>query len=76
MMISYFCRHCSAQLGTIEDVSVHSEQLGLHKLTEEERQEMVIYESDGNIHIKAICEDCHEALSRNPELHQYDYLIQ
>jgi hypothetical protein len=75
MVISYYCRHCSAKLGAIENNSFHSEQLGLHKLTDEERQEMVTYGQDGNIYIKAICEDCHEALSRNPDLHQYDYLI-
>lgn len=75
MTVHYFCRHCSAKLGSIENNMIQSQQLGLHKLTEEERQEMITYQPDGDVHIQAICEDCHEALSRNPNLHEYDYLI-
>ncbi len=75
MSIHYSCRHCEAQMGTIEQSSFREEQLGIHTLTNEERQEMVSYGSDGDIHIKAICEDCHEAYAKNPDLHQYDYLI-
>lgn len=74
-MVHYYCRHCSAHIGSLNETSIHSEQLGLHKLTDEERKEMVSYGVDGDLNIKAICEDCHEALARNPDLHQYDYLI-
>lgn len=75
MAIHYHCRHCGTSLGSIEQSSIHSETLGLHKLTQQERQEMVAYDSSGNIQISAICEDCQEALERNPEYHQYDFLI-
>ncbi|MDQ0202129.1 anti-sigma-F factor Fin family protein [Neobacillus ginsengisoli] len=76
MAIHYHCRHCGTKLGSIENASIHSETLGLHKLTEQERQEMVAYDlSAGDINITAICEDCQEALERNPEYHQYDFLI-
>ncbi|MEH7108270.1 anti-sigma-F factor Fin family protein [Bacillus sp. JJ1764] len=75
MAIHYHCRHCGAKLGSIEQSSIYSESLGLHTLTEHERQEMVTYDTSGDIHIKAICEDCQEALERNPDYHQYDYLI-
>ncbi|MEK3888942.1 anti-sigma-F factor Fin family protein [Bacillus sp. FSL K6-3431] len=75
MLIHYQCRHCAAKMGTIEGVSLNIEQLGIHLLTNEERQEMVAYHSNGDIHIQAICEDCHETLLKNPDLHQYDYLI-
>jgi hypothetical protein len=73
--IHYHCRHCGTNLGSIEQSSIHSEALGLHKLTDQERQEMVAYDVSGNIHITAICEDCQEALERNPDYHQYDFLI-
>lgn len=76
MSVHYYCRHCSTRMGTIEETSIHAEQLGIHTLTDEERNDMVSYESDGDIYIKAICEDCHEAFVRNPQLHQYDHLIQ
>ncbi|MGG5254545.1 anti-sigma-F factor Fin family protein [Neobacillus sp. SM06] len=76
MAIHYHCRHCGTKLGSVDKISIHSESLGLHKLTEQERNEMVTYGQDGDIHISSICEDCQEALERNPEYHQMDYLIQ
>ena len=75
MAIKYHCRHCGVQMGTIDNMSMYSEKLGLHKLTDEERLDMVSYDSSGDIHIKAICEDCHESLERNPDYYQNDYLI-
>lgn len=75
MAIHYFCRHCGTNIGSIERSSIYSDQIGLHTLTNEERQEMVSYESNGDIHIHSICEDCQEALDRNPNLHECDYLI-
>ena len=76
MAIHYHCRHCGTNLGSLNQSSIHSETLGLHKLTQQERQEMVTYDASGDIHITAICEDCQEALERNPDYHQYDFLIQ
>ncbi|AGK51835.1 anti-sigma-F factor Fin family protein [Bacillus sp. 1NLA3E] len=75
MAIYYHCRHCGVNIGSIDKVSVHSEELGLHKLSDEERQEMVSYDQQGDIHITSICEDCQEYLQRNPDYHQYDFLI-
>lgn len=76
MAIHYHCRHCGTKLGSIDRFSIHSETLGLHKLTEQERNEMISYGQDGNIYITSICEDCQEALERNPDYHQIDFLIQ
>jgi hypothetical protein len=75
MALHYYCRHCGAKVGTIDQVSIYSEQLGFHHLTEEERLEMISYQPNGDIHVKTICEDCQEALTRNPELHQYEKFI-
>ncbi|UII56012.1 anti-sigma-F factor Fin family protein [Cytobacillus spongiae] len=75
MAIHYHCRHCGVKIGTIDNMSVYTEKLGLHKLTDEERQDMISYDSTGSLQIKAICEDCQESLQRNPDYHQYDYLI-
>ncbi|MFL6554517.1 MAG: anti-sigma-F factor Fin family protein [Bacillus sp. (in: firmicutes)] len=75
MAIHYHCRHCGTKLGSIDKASIHSEALGLHKLNDQERLEMVAYDASGDIHITAICEDCQEALERNPDYHQYDFLI-
>ncbi|TYS13660.1 anti-sigma-F factor Fin family protein [Rossellomorea vietnamensis] len=75
MAIHYHCRHCGYKVGSLNQVSVHSEQVGLHKLSDEDRLDMVSYEQNGDIHIKTICEDCQESLNRNPDYHQSDYLI-
>ncbi|HJV16996.1 MAG TPA: anti-sigma-F factor Fin family protein [Bacillales bacterium] len=76
MTIHYHCHHCGMKIGSIEKTSVHSESLGLHKLTDQERHDMITYDNSGDIFITSICEDCQEAFERNPEYHQYGFLIQ
>lgn len=76
MAIHYHCRHCGTKIGSIEKTPVYSESLGLDKLTEQERMEMVTYDASGDIFITSICEDCQESLERNPDYHQLDFLIQ
>ena len=75
MAIHYHCRHCGMKLGTIEQVSVEADRLGFTKLTDEERQEIITYNENGDLHIKSICEDCQESLQKNPEYYQNDFLI-
>ncbi|MFK4996590.1 anti-sigma-F factor Fin [Bacillus sp. N9] len=74
-MIHYYCRHCMAKMGTLEQASLEDDQLGIQTLTTQEREEMISYDLNGDTHIQAICEDCHDAYTKNPDLHQYDYLI-
>ncbi|MFS0821037.1 anti-sigma-F factor Fin family protein [Bacillus sp. 1P02SD] len=76
MALHYHCRHCGVKVGSIDSLSLHSESLGFHQLTDQERQEMISYQSNGDIHVKTICEDCQEALQRNPDFHQYESFIQ
>jgi hypothetical protein len=75
MTIHYHCRHCGVNVGSLQQASVQSEKLGINKLTEEERLNMVNYQDNGDIHIKTICEDCQESLERNPDYHSLDYII-
>lgn len=75
MALYYYCRHCGYKVGKIDEVAIQTDQLGLSTLTDEERQEMISYDSSGNIQIKSICEDCHESFVKDPTLHQNDYLI-
>ncbi len=75
LAIHYSCRHCGVSLGTVDKQTVQAEQLGFHKLNEEERHEMIQYDNSGNVYVKAICEDCHESLERNPDYYQQDFLI-
>ncbi|PLT30852.1 anti-sigma-F factor Fin family protein [Peribacillus deserti] len=76
MAYHYQCRHCQTAMGTIDEPLLSAEQLGFHALTSEERQEMIRLSETGDYQVQAICEDCQEALERNPDLHQNDYLIQ
>ncbi|GAE36570.1 anti-sigma-F factor Fin family protein [Halalkalibacter akibai] len=75
MAIHYQCRHCKTKLGEI-DQQVESNALGFDQLSSSERTDMVTYASNGDIHVEAICEDCHEALMRNPDLYELDHVIQ
>lgn len=76
MAIHYKCRHCNQSIGMIDDVEVDERQLGFQALTNEERLEMIEYDQNGDILVKAICESCQEALDRNPMFHQLDSFIQ
>ncbi|RHW31808.1 DUF2757 family protein [Neobacillus notoginsengisoli] len=75
MAIRYICRHCGTRIGSIDMLSADSVMMGLNLLSGEDRASMVSYEQNGDIQIKSICEDCQESLEKNPNLHQYDYLI-
>ncbi|MBM6616102.1 anti-sigma-F factor Fin family protein [Bacillus suaedaesalsae] len=76
MSIHYNCRHCGVNIGSIDRMSVHSEELGFHQLSDEERLDMINYQENGEIHVKSICEDCQEALDRNPHYHENQTFIQ
>ncbi|NSL52890.1 anti-sigma-F factor Fin family protein [Calidifontibacillus erzurumensis] len=76
MPIRYFCRHCQVHIGDVDSDMIDARSLGFHLLSEEERLEMINYDSDGNIIVKSICEDCQEALERNPDFHSLHTFIQ
>lgn len=76
MALHYYCRHCGVKVGSLENQSLSSQQLGFDSLTNDERQDMITYQQNGDMHVKTICEDCQDALHRNPDLHQVDNLIQ
>lgn len=76
MAIIYQCRHCKREIGQLDDRSVEAQQLGFPVLTNEERMDMIAYEHNGDMRVNVICEDCQEALERNPIYHQLDQFIQ
>ncbi|NEU32546.1 anti-sigma-F factor Fin family protein [bacterium LRH843] len=75
MAIHYKCRHCYTSLGAI-DQQVGFESLGFNHLTSLERADMLTYDTNGDIHVDVICEDCHESLTRNPDFYELDKIIQ
>lgn len=76
MTLHYYCRHCGVKVGSIDQNLLSSDHLGFDRLTSDERKEMISYEHNGDVHVKIICEDCQDALERNPDLHQYENFIQ
>ncbi|TLS35114.1 anti-sigma-F factor Fin family protein [Pseudalkalibacillus caeni] len=76
MTITYQCRHCGQEVGKLEQQSCTIDKLGFNQLTNQERQEMIEYHNDGTMTVKTICEDCQEALERNPHYHQLHSFIQ
>lgn len=75
MAIHYYCRHCQKNIGTISKWEADLEQLGINTLTLEERTEMIDYDSQGNLHVKVICEECENILRDNPDYHENESFL-
>ncbi|KYG33301.1 anti-sigma-F factor Fin family protein [Alkalihalobacillus trypoxylicola] len=76
MSIYYHCRHCQTSLGELEGNQHDMKELGFHQLSSQERQDVLTYQENGDIQVRVICEDCHEALTRNPNYYELDLFIQ
>ncbi|HLR66660.1 anti-sigma-F factor Fin family protein [Virgibacillus alimentarius] len=76
MSIVYKCRHCGHVIGEIEEQIVDTSMLGWDKLSIEDKKEMINYNSNGDIHIHAICENCEDTLGQHPQYHELDFFIQ
>ncbi|WP_110114677.1 anti-sigma-F factor Fin family protein [Bacillus sp. CGMCC 1.16541] len=76
MSIRYVCRHCGTSIGILNVATIDSKELGFDHLTATERKQFIHYNSNGEMSIQTICEDCQEALERNPDYHQYETFIQ
>jgi len=75
-MIKYVCRHCGHHLGSLDQFVVHDDRLGLNSLTPKERENIISYESNGDMVANVVCEYCQEALEQNPELILLSNLLQ
>jgi hypothetical protein len=69
MVVQYFCRRCGTDIGRIDHKEMSYSRLGFNNLSLEERMEMLHYETNGDLHVKVICEDCQESLERYPDYH-------
>src|SRR5690625_7536469 len=68
MAIIYKCRHCHHEIGKITNQIVSSSMLGLDQLSNEEKQKMVQFKANGDMHILSIYENCETSLFINPTL--------
>ncbi|MFD1021147.1 anti-sigma-F factor Fin [Thalassobacillus hwangdonensis] len=76
MAIIYVCRHCSRTVGELDQRTVDETMLGLDRLTEQERMEMIDLKQNGDLEVQTICDDCQNAYNLNPQYHETDFLIQ
>ncbi|WP_037465057.1 anti-sigma-F factor Fin [Shimazuella kribbensis] len=66
-MVEYVCRFCQSSLGKLND-SVYSEaELGLDQLTTEEREDIIIHDTNGQMQVRVVCENCERILNHYPE---------
>lgn len=75
LAIHYTCKHCETDMGSLSQ-TVETSHLGIDTLDQSHREEVLTYDDNGDIHVRAICEHCHEALTRNPALYELDSFIQ
>ncbi|MUV38025.1 uncharacterized protein JNUCC1_01833 [Lentibacillus sp. JNUCC-1] len=77
MMIIYLCNHCGQEIGRLENSTVpDASMLGWDGLSQEDKQQMIQYQDNGDVHVHAICESCEESLGRHPGYHELDHFIQ
>lgn len=76
MAIVYTCKHCGKEIGKLDQQTVDATMLGLDRLSTEDKREMIHYQSNGDIHIQAICENCEDSLNSHPQYHELDFFIQ
>ncbi|GAB3054570.1 anti-sigma-F factor Fin [Virgibacillus ainsalahensis] len=76
MSIVYKCRHCGGVIGKLEQQVIDTSMLGFDQLTSKEKEDMIKYKDNGDVHIQAICENCEETLGNHPHYHELDFFIQ
>lgn len=67
-MIKYVCKHCGHHMGDVDEKNINEQRLGLHLLTQLERESIITYDMNGDLRANVVCEYCQEAIERNPEL--------
>ncbi|WP_082676644.1 anti-sigma-F factor Fin [Shouchella shacheensis] len=75
MSIYYTCSHCNAHMGTLEE-KISETKLGFAQLDPMMQRELLTYKENGDIHVKTICEECHQAFLQNPDLYERGNVIQ
>jgi hypothetical protein len=73
-LFRYLCRYCQQELGTLDSSKVTESQLGLDRLTPDERKDIITNDANGICQIYVTCEYCQQVLSENPERILLPYL--
>lgn len=62
MAIIYRCRHCGHVIGELKHQVVSTSMLGWDRLSPQDKQQMIQYKENGDVHILSICENCEDSL--------------
>lgn len=76
MALIYQCRHCGYTIGELQQQIVTTSMLGWDILSAKEKQKMIQYKQNGDIHILAICENCEDSLKQHPDYHELEHFLQ
>ncbi len=76
MSIVYKCRHCGHTIGKLDHQVVTTSMLGWDKLTPQDKQRMIQYKENGDVHIQSICENCEDSLRQHPDYYELEYFLQ
>jgi len=76
MAIVYKCKHCKHTIGKIEQQIVSTSMLGWDRLSIQEKEKMIQYKENGDVHVQAICENCEDSLGQHPTYYELEYFLQ
>jgi len=62
-------------IGKLNQQVVSTSMLGWDKLTPQDKQKMIQYKENGDVHIQAICENCEDSLGQHPDYYELEYFI-
>jgi len=63
-------------IGKLEQKVIDASMLGFNQLSNKEKEEMIHYNSNGDMEVHTICENCEQALGQHPNYHELDFFIQ
>lgn len=75
LSIVYKCRHCGHTIGKLEQQIVSTSMLGWDNLSSQDKQRMIQYKENGDVHIQAICENCEDSLRQHPDYYELEYFL-
>lgn len=76
MSIVYKCRHCGHIIGRLDQQVVTTSMLGWDNLSPKDKERMIQYKENGDVHIQSICENCEDSLRQHPDYYELEYFIQ
>jgi hypothetical protein len=50
--------------------------LGWDRLNAQDKQRMIQYKDNGDVHIQTICESCEDSLRTHPNYYELEYFLQ